>query len=50
MRKEKGGPDRPVSNNDFSSVTLNQLVVKARESIHVLLFRVSTRQSVQRLV
>ena len=32
MRKEDG-PDRPVSNNKFPLVTLNELTLKARESI-----------------
>ena len=29
---ERGGQDRPVSNNCFSSVTLNELAMKAREN------------------
>ena len=43
--KKNDGPDRYVSNNQLSSVTLN---MKARESI--LLSHVSTRQSIQRLI
>ena len=32
-QKKDGGLDRPVSNNNFSSVTPNELATKARESI-----------------
>ena len=30
---ENGGPDKSVSSNEFSSMTLNELTTKARESI-----------------
>ena len=33
IQKKEDGPDCTVSNNEFSSVTLNELTVKARESI-----------------
>ena len=33
FQKKKGGPDRSVSNDKFSSVTLNELAMKARENI-----------------
>ena len=33
IQKKVGGPDCTVSNNKFSSVTLNELATKARESI-----------------
>ena len=32
IRKEEGWPDRPVSDNQSSSVTLNELARKARKS------------------
>ena len=31
IQKKEGGPDRSVSDNQFSSVTLNELAVKARK-------------------
>ena len=31
IRKKKGGPDRFVSNNSSSSVTLNELAMKAKK-------------------
>ena len=31
MQKKEGGPDSTVSNNQFSSVTLNELAMNARE-------------------
>ena len=42
IQKKEGGPDRSVSDNQSSSVTLNELAMKARK---ILLFRVSTRKS-----
>ena len=36
IRKKDGGPDRPVSNNRFSSVALKKLAMKARESNTVI--------------
>ena len=30
IQKKEGGPDRPVSDNQSSSLTLNQLAMKAR--------------------
>ena len=33
IQKKEGGPDCSVLNNTFSSVTLNELSMKARESI-----------------
>ena len=41
ISKEEYGPDCTVSNTKFSSVTLNELAMKAKEKI--LQFRVSTR-------
>ena len=32
IQKKEDGPDRSVSNNKFSSVTLNELAMEARES------------------
>ena len=32
MQKKECGPDRSVSDNQFSSVTLNELAMKARKS------------------
>ena len=32
IQKKEGGPDRPVSENQSSSVTLNELAMKARKS------------------
>ena len=32
IQKKEGGPDRSVSDNQFSSVTLNELAMKARKS------------------
>ena len=36
IQKKEDGPDRSVSNNQFSSVTLNELAIKAkaRECMH----------------
>ena len=31
IQKKEGGPDRSVSNNQSSSVTLNELAMKARK-------------------
>ena len=31
IQKKEGGPDRPVSDNQSSSVTLNELAKKARK-------------------
>ena len=31
IQKKEGGPDRPVSDNKSSSVTLNELAMKARK-------------------
>ena len=31
IRKKEGGPDRSVSDNQSSSVTLNELALKARQ-------------------
>ena len=31
IQKEKGGPDKSVSNNQSSSVTLNELAIKAKK-------------------
>ena len=31
IQKKEGGPDRSVSDNQFSSVTLNELTMKARK-------------------
>ena len=33
IQKKEDGPDRSVSNNQFSSVTLNKRAIKARENI-----------------
>ena len=41
IQKKEGGPDRSVSDNLSSSVTLNELAMKARK---ILLFRVSARK------
>ena len=38
IQKKRGGPDRSVSDNQSSSVTLNELAMKARRK-NVLLFR-----------
>ena len=38
-RKRVHGPDCTVSNDKFSSVTLNELAMKARESILYLEFQ-----------
>ena len=43
--KENYGPDCTVSNTKFSSVTLNELAMKARERI--LWFRVSIKQPIK---
>ena len=48
VRKKESGSDKSVSNNKFSSVNLNELAMKASESI--LLFQISTRKSIQRLI
>ena len=32
IQKEEGGPDRSVSDNQSSSVTLNELTMKARKN------------------
>ena len=45
IQKKENGPYRSVSNNNFSSVTLNKLAMKDRENI--MLFRGSTRHSNQ---
>ena len=42
IQKKEEGPDRSVSDNQSSSVNLNELAMKARE---ILLFRVSPRKS-----
>ena len=42
IQKKEGGPDRSVSDNQSSSVTLNELAMKARK---ILYFRVSARKS-----
>ena len=42
IQKKEGGPDRSVSDNQSSSATLNELVMKARK---ILSFRVSARKS-----
>ena len=42
IRKNEGGPDRSVSDNQSSSVTLNELAMKARKDT---VFRVSARKS-----
>ena len=42
IQKKEGGPDRSVSDNQCSSVTLNELAMKARKNI---IFRVSARKS-----
>ena len=31
IQRKEGGPDRSVSDNQFSSVTLNELAMKARK-------------------
>ena len=31
IQKKEGGPDRSVSDNQYSSVTLNELAMKARK-------------------
>ena len=31
IQKKEGGPDRSVSDNQFSSVTLNELAMKSRK-------------------
>ena len=36
IQKKEGGPDRSVSNHQFSSVTLNELAMKARENSPVI--------------
>ena len=43
IQKKEDGPDRSVSNNIFSFVTLNELTMKARERI--LKYRISRSQS-----
>ena len=48
IQKTEGGSDRSVPNNKFSSVTLNEVALEARQSI--LLFHVFKRQSIQRLI
>ena len=45
IRKKEGGPDRCVSNNKFSSVTLNELATKGRE--RYCNFNISAMQSIQ---
>ena len=42
IKKKEGGPDRSVSDNQSSSVTLNELAMKARK---ILKFRVLARKS-----
>ena len=42
IQKKEGGPDKSVSDNSSSSVTLNELAIKARK---ILSFRVSARKS-----
>ena len=42
IQKKEGGPDRSVSDNQSSSLTLNELAIKAGK---ILLFRVSARKS-----
>ena len=37
IQKKEGGPDRSVSDNQSSSVTLNELAIKARKSRKFLL-------------
>ena len=32
IQKKEGGPDRSVSDNNYSSVTLNKVAMKARKS------------------
>ena len=36
IQKKEGGPDRSVSNNQSSSVTLNELAMKARKDTVIL--------------
>ena len=43
IQKKEGGPDRSVLDNQSSSVTLNELTIKARKNI--LLFQVSAKKS-----
>ena len=33
IQKKEGGPDRSVSDNQSSSVTLNELTMKARKTV-----------------
>ena len=39
IRKKEGGSDRPVLNNKFSSVTLNELAMKSRENAVASIFQ-----------
>ena len=38
IQKKEGGPDRSVSDNQSSSVTLNELAMKARKNSEILSF------------
>ena len=38
IQKNEGGPDRSVSDNQSSSVTLNELAMKARKNIVISSF------------
>ena len=38
IQKKEGGPDRSVSDNQSSSVTLNELAMKARKDTVILSF------------
>ena len=39
IQKKEGGPDRSVSDKQSSSVTLNELAMKARKNTVILSFR-----------
>ena len=39
IQKKEGGPDRSVSDNQSSSVTLNELAIKARKNNTCILFK-----------
>ena len=46
IQKKEYRPDRSVSNNQFSSVTMNELAMESRQKYRpiVISFRVSARQ------
>ena len=51
IKKKEGGPDRSLSDNPFSSVTLNKLALKARNTaIYTGLFNFRNTEMQQLLV